>query len=286
MKDILREVASWKDYELLDSGDGEKCERFGEIILVRPDPLALWSKANPGGSWTKANAVYTRDAEDGRWNMKSRMPEHWSVSYQDFTFGLKPTSFKHVGVFPEQASNWDWIKGRVHTGSRVLNLFAYTGGATLAAAQAGASVVHVDASRPVVDWAKENALASGLAHAPIRWLVDDVVKFVEREVRRGNTYDMIVMDPPAFGHGPKNELWKFERDMASLLGQCEKLLEPASGTLLVNAYALGYPLLCIEQLASSIMLKQKNIETVELVLKESTPRAFGLPTGVTVRVTW
>src|SRR3989338_8735786 len=286
MHDFIREIASFDDYALLDSGEGEKCERFGDIIVLRPDPLILWPKADENGAWKDAHAIYTREGEEGTWVFPRPLPSLWQIGHQDLQFLLRPTSFKHVGVFPEQAANWQWMQKHLSSKSHVLNLFAYTGGATLAAVQRGASVVHVDASGPVVNWAKENAVLSGLSGASVRWLVDDVMKFARREVRRGNIYDMIVMDPPAFGRGPKNELWKFERDLPELLSLCKSILNPKKGTMMLNAYSLGYPLLCLEQLVETVFPKQTLMETVELVLQEKTSRAFALPTGVTVRVVW
>jgi 23S rRNA (cytosine1962-C5)-methyltransferase len=285
MTDMKREVAKWDSYELLDSGDGQKLERFGEFTMVRPDPLAIWRPNGPQ-AWKNADLTFVRKGEEGSWTYARRPDAHWDVSYGDFRFSLKPTSFKHVGVFPEQAPNWEWMRHQLKPKDSVLNLFAYTGGATLAAAAAGASVVHLDASKPVVEWAKENARASGLEDRPVRWLYDDAMKFLMREVRRKNTYDLIVLDPPAFGHGPKNELWMFDRDFPGLLDLCAQLVNQEKGALLVNAYSMGYPLLAIEQAIRAAMPFAKKFEAIELVLEESTPRKFGLPTGVAVRASW
>lgn len=203
----------WKDYEVIDCSKGEKLERWGEQVLIRPDPQVIWDTKKAAPGWRKPDAHYHRSAKGGgEWEFFD-LPEQWSIRYQTLTFQLKPFSFKHTGLFPEQAVNWDWCGQKIREVGRpvkVLNLFAYTGGATLAAARAGAAVTHVDASKGMVGWAKENAKASGLENAPIRWLVDDCVKFVEREIRRGNHYDGIIMDPPSYGRGPKGEIWKIE----------------------------------------------------------------------------
>ena len=203
----------WKDYEVIDTSTGEKLERWGDYILVRPDPQVIWNTPKNNAGWRKKNGHYHRSVKGGGewefWNL----PEEWSIHYKELTFHLKPFSFKHTGLFPEQAVNWDWFSELIRNAGRpikVLNLFAYTGGATLSAAKAGANVTHVDASKGMVAWAKENAAASGLKDAPIRWLVDDCVKFVEREIRRGNQYDAIIMDPPSYGRGPKGEIWQME----------------------------------------------------------------------------
>ena len=204
---------NWKDYEVLDSSCGEKLERWGKYILLRPDPQVLWNTPKKMPEWKKLNGHYHRSNKGGgEWEF-FHLPEQWSITYGDLTFQLKPFSFKHTGLFPEQAVNWDWFREKIQSANRpvtVLNLFAYTGGATCAAAKAGAKVTHVDASKGMVAWAKENAKSSGLEEAPIRWLVDDCVKFVEREIRRGNKYDAIIMDPPSYGRGPKGEIWKIE----------------------------------------------------------------------------
>ncbi len=206
---------NWKDYEVLDTCKGEKLERWGKYILVRPDPQVIWETPKKASGWKKMNGHYHRSPKGGgEWEFFD-LPQQWSIHYHplDLTFHLKPFSFKHTGLFPEQAANWDWFYNKIkHAGQpiKVLNLFAYTGGATCAAAKAGASVTHVDASKGMVAWAKENAKASGLENAPIRWIVDDCVKFVEREIRRGNHYDAVIMDPPSYGRGPKGEIWKIE----------------------------------------------------------------------------
>ena len=201
----------WKDYQVLDTSSGEKLERWGDYLLVRPDPQVIWKTEKNMKGWKKPNGHYHRSSKGGGECEFFNLPNEWSINYKELTFHLKPFSFKHTGLFPEQATNWDWFSDLIKNAGRpvkVLNLFAYTGGATLAAAKAGANVTHVDASKGMVQWAKENAVASGLGDAPIRYLVDDCVKFVEREIRRGNKYDAIIMDPPSYGRGPKGEIWK------------------------------------------------------------------------------
>ena len=236
----------WKDYEVIDCSEGEKLERWGRYILLRPDPQVIWETPKKDPRWNKLNAHYHRSRRGGgEWEFFD-LPEQWGIRYGDLRFALKPFSFKHTGLFPEQAVNWDWFSGKIRrraeqTGKspRVLNLFAYTGGATLAAAAAGASVTHVDASKGMVTWAKENAHASGLSEAPVRWLVDDCVKFVEREIRRGNHYDGIIMDPPSYGRGPKGEVWKIEEKIYPLVCLCEKLLSEDPLFFLINSYTTG-----------------------------------------------
>lgn len=233
---------NWKDYEVIDTSEGEKLERWGKYILLRPDPQVIWNTPKKNPAWKKLNAHYHRSKKGGgEWEFFD-LPEQWSIHYKDLTFHLKPFSFKHTGLFPEQAANWDWFSELIKNTNRpikVLNLFAYTGGATCAAAKAGASVTHVDASKGMVTWAKENAAASGLSEAPIRWIVDDCVKFVEREIRRGNHYDAIIMDPPSYGRGPKGEIWKIEDKIHSFIGLCEQLLSDQPLFFLVNSYTTG-----------------------------------------------
>ena len=232
---------NWKDYEVLDTSTGEKLERWGDYLLVRPDPQVIWEsdKKNPG--WRKMNGHYHRSkAGGGEWEFFD-LPKEWQIHYNDLTFNLKPFSFKHTGLFPEQATNWDWfskiirdeLKKNPERQIKVLNLFAYTGGATLAAANAGAAVTHVDASKGMVTWAKENAISSGLGEKPIRWLVDDCMKFVEREIRRGNKYDAIIMDPPSYGRGPKGELWKIEESIFPFIKLTSEIGLPVKDTGLV-----------------------------------------------------
>ena len=246
-------------YELLDSGQEEKLERFGEVVLARPDPQALWEKHLPEEAWQKAQGRYVRGGREGEWLTDgTTLPKEWGIELGGFNFVIRPTSFKHTGLFPEQLANWEWVGDALHKTSllrrdkqapnssaenfvpSVLNLFGYTGGATLAAARAGASVTHVDASKVAVAWAKENAVASGLGEAPIRWMVDDAMLFVKREIKRGKRYDGIIMDPPAFGHGPKDELWKIENDFIELVRLCGELLSDQPLFFLMSGYAAGY----------------------------------------------
>ena len=233
---------SWKDYEVIDCSKGEKLERWGDYILVRPDPQVIWDTPRKEKGWHKMNAHYHRSKKGGgEWEFFD-LPQQWSIHYRSLTFQLKPFSFKHTGLFPEQAANWDWFSELIKKAGRpvkVLNLFAYTGGATIAAAAAGASVTHVDASKGMVTWAKENAASSGLADAPIRWIVDDCVKFVEREIRRGNHYDAIIMDPPSYGRGPKGEIWKIEESIHPLVKLCAQLLVDRPLFFLINSYTTG-----------------------------------------------
>lgn len=233
---------NWKDYEVLDTSGGEKLERWGDYILVRPDPQVIWDTPRTDKRWKNRNGHYHRSSKGGgEWEFFN-LPQEWSIGYGELTFRLKPFSFKHTGLFPEQAVNWDWFSSIIKSADRpikVLNLFAYTGGATLAAARAGAHVTHVDASKGMVTWAKENAAASGLADAPIRWLVDDCVKFVEREIRRGNTYDAIIMDPPSYGRGPKGEIWKIEENIFPFIRLTAQVLSKDALFYLVNSYTTG-----------------------------------------------
>ena len=233
---------NWKDYEVIDCSKGEKLERWGDYILVRPDPQVIWDTPRKEKGWHKMNAHYHRSKKGGgEWEFFD-LPQQWSIHYRSLTFQLKPFSFKHTGLFPEQAANWDWFSELIKKAGRpvkVLNLFAYTGGATIAAAAAGASVTHVDASKGMVTWAKENAASSGLADTPIRWIVDDCVKFVEREIRRGNHYDAIIMDPPSYGRGPKGEIWKIEESIHPLVKLCAQLLVDRPLFFLINSYTTG-----------------------------------------------
>lgn len=279
---LVRSCAQWKEFALLDSGAFEKRERFGDVIMVRPEPQALWKKENEE-IWNDSHLSYKRQGREGEWTVNKRVPESWNIHWEDLTFRIRPTSFKHTGLFPEQASNWVWIRENVKPGMKVLNMFGYTGAATLVAASVGADVTHLDASKPVVTWGKENAELSGLSERPIRWIVDDARKFIAREVRRGNVYDAIFMDPPAFGRGPEGELWQFEDHLPELLTDCAKLLNKNSGLLLVNAYSLGFPALSIENLIRTSIPWKSEIQSVELTLKEESTRAFELPTGIAVR---
>jgi 23S rRNA (cytosine1962-C5)-methyltransferase len=240
----------WKDYEVIDCSKGEKLERWGDYVLVRPDPQVIWDTPKTAKGWRKRNGHYHRSAKGGgEWEFFD-LPQEWEIHYtlpigRELAFRLKPFSFKHTGLFPEQATNWDWFSGLIQDAAKggrtvkVLNLFAYTGGATLAAAAAGAHVTHVDASKGMVTWARENAAVSGLSDLPIRWLVDDCVKFVEREIRRGNRYDAIIMDPPSYGRGPKGEIWKIEESIYSLVQLCSQILVEEPLFFLINSYTTG-----------------------------------------------
>ncbi len=232
----------WTEYEVLDASGGEKLERFGRYVLVRPDPQVIWHTKRTASGWKNPNAHYHRSAKGGgEWEIFD-LPEEWNLHYKELTFRLKPFSFKHTGIFPEQAVNWDWFGALIQEANRpikVLNLFAYTGGATLAAAKAGASVTHVDAAKGMVSWAKENAVCSGLQDAPIRWLVDDCGKFLDREIRRGNTYDAVILDPPSYGRGPKGETWKLEENLYPLLAKIPEILSEHPLFVLLNAYTTG-----------------------------------------------
>lgn len=289
---------NWKSYEVLDTGDGDKLERWGSYILRRPDPQVIWPI--PAGNrklWQNVNAVYHRSSKGGgQWEFID-LPGQWSIDYElpsaGLTFLLKPFSFKHTGLFPEQAANWDWffpiIKEAVSRGRKVkvLNLFAYTGGATLAAAAAGAAVTHVDASKGMVGWAKENAAASGLSDAPIRYLVDDCVKFVERETRRGNTYDAIIMDPPSYGKGPKGELWKLENSVYALIEKCLPLLSADPLFFLISSYTTGLSASVLTyMLGSAIQKKRGGIVSSDEVGLPVSHTGLYLPCGSSGRMTF
>lgn len=241
----MQEIAkNWKDYECLDAGNGYKLERWKDVILSRPESHADWSKKPSVKEWKDVHAHYQLSNGKGDWQFKQTLPETWNIQYKDLTFKVSPTSFKHTGLFPEQAANWDWMRKLIEREDReirILNLFAYTGGATMACSKAGASeVVHVDASKGMIAWAKENQQLCGLEDHKIRYIVDDVLKFVEREKRRGRTYHGILMDPPSFGRGPKGELWKFEKQIIDLIDSCKELLDDDPLFFLVNAYTLGF----------------------------------------------
>ena len=232
----------WKDYEVLDTSDGEKLERWGKYYLVRPDPQVIWFTSKEDRRWLDFDARYARsNSGGGQWS-RNRLPERWQIRYRELTFNVKPMNFKHTGVFPEQAANWDFIDAQIRSAGRrvnVLNLFAYTGGATLAAAAAGASVCHVDAAKGMVAWAKENAASSGLSEAPIRWIVDDCAKFVEREIKRGRRYDAVIMDPPSYGRGPSGEIWKLEKDLYPFVKLVAGVLSDEPLFFIINSYTTG-----------------------------------------------
>lgn len=278
---------NWKDYEVLDTSSGEKLERWGDYILVRPDPQVIWNTPHGHAGWSHKNGHYHRSAKGGgEWEFFD-LPQEWTIHYRELTFHLKPFSFKHTGLFPEQAVNWDWFSRMIreaHRPVKVLNLFAYTGGATVSAAAAGASVTHVDASKGMVTWAKENAVSSGLEDAPIRWLVDDCVKFVEREIRRGNKYDGIIMDPPSYGRGPKGEIWKIEESIFPFIELCSKLLSDEALFLLINSYTTGLQPAVLSYMLNTVLTRrlggQVEAEEIGLPVTES---GLVLPCGASGR---
>jgi len=280
----------WQDYTIIDTSGGEKLERWGSYTLVRPDPQVIWksNKANP--LWKKADGHYTRShAGGGSWN-ENRLPESWNITYKDLTFKIKPMGFKHTGLFPEQATNWDWFRSLITAAGRpikVLNLFAYTGGATVAAAKAGAAVCHVDASRGMVAAAKENAALSGLKDAPIRYIVDDCQKFIEREIRRGNFYDGIIMDPPSYGRGPTGEVWKIEECIDAFVALTSRVLSDRPLFYLFNSYTTGLSASTMKYIADLHITSKFNgksvAEEIGLPVKET---GFVLPCGSSVRVTF
>ncbi len=233
----------WKDYEILDMANGEKLERWGNIKLIRPDPQIIWKEKQFPKEWKKVDAVYHRsNSGGGYWEYRTKLPNDWQIKYKDLSFHIKPMNFKHTGLFPEQAVNWDWMIEKIKNAKReikVLNLFAYTGGATVACLYAGASVCHVDSSKGMTTWAKENVEASGLKDKKVRYIVDDVVKFVQREIRRGNAYDAIIMDPPSYGRGTNGEVWQFEENIADLVNLCTKILTDKPLFFLINSYTTG-----------------------------------------------
>ena len=239
----MRPAQNWKDYELIDATAGNRLERWDKAVLVRPDPQVVWKRQPADPRWQQADGVYHRSAQGGgRWEMRCRLPEKWTIRWGELTLVVSPTGFKHTGVFPEQAVNWEWYQKKIAAAGRpvrVLNLFGYTGGATLACAAAGASVCHVDASKGIVAWARENAAASGLTDRPIRWIVDDCAKFVAREIRRGSFYDAIIMDPPSYGRGPGGEVWKLEDNIYDLMTLCEGVLSQNPLFVAVNSYTTG-----------------------------------------------
>ena len=239
----MRYTSDWKDYELLDCSSGERLERWGNVTLIRPDPQVIWKTPKKHPAWRRADAVYHRSSSGGgNWEIKNKIPSFWSICYGDLNFNVKTMGFKHTGIFPEQAVNWDYTAKLIKNAGRpvkVLNLFAYTGGATVACLKAGAEVVHVDASKGMVQWAKENAVASGVADRKVRWIVDDCVKFVQREIRRGNKYDIIIMDPPSYGRGPGGEIWKLENEVYSFVELCSQVLSDNPIMVLINSYTTG-----------------------------------------------
>lgn len=284
----------WNDYEVIDCSKGEKLERWGDYLLVRPDPQVIWDTPKKENGWRKMNGHYHRSSKGGgEWEF-FQLPKEWTIQYslpinKKLTFHLKPFSFKHTGLFPEQAANWNWfsqlIADAVSKGRqvKVLNLFAYTGGATLAAAAAGASVTHVDASKGMVTWAKENAISSGLKDAPIRWLVDDCVKFVEREIRRGNHYDAIIMDPPSYGRGPKGEIWKIEESVYPLIRLCSQILTDNPLFFLINSYTTGLQPAVLSYMISTVLDTANGTVTASEIGLPVSSSGLVLPCGASGR---
>ena len=287
-------AGNWKDYEVIDCSQGEKLERWGKYTLVRPDPQVIWDTPKKEKGWKHMNGHYHRSSKGGgEWEFFN-LPEEWTIHYslpinKELTFHLKPFSFKHTGLFPEQATNWNWFSQLIHSEVKkgrpvkVLNLFAYTGGATLAAAASGASVTHVDASKGMVTWAKENAVSSGLGDAPIRWLVDDCVKFVEREIRRGNHYDAIIMDPPSYGRGPKGEIWKIEESIYPLVQLCSQILTDDPLFFLINSYTTGLQPAVLSYMIHTVLGKYNGTITAEEIGLPVSSNGLVLPCGASGR---
>lgn len=276
----------WKEYELIDVGGGEKLERWGDIVLRRPDPQAIWPIENEWLLWKKPHGHYHRSNRGGgSWEVRKPYPEQWTINYKDLRFKIKPTGFKHTGLFPEQAVNWDWMIEKIQRSKRpikVLNLFAYTGGATVACAYAGAEVCHVDAAKGMVNWAKENIEISGLKDRKVRFIVDDVFKFVEREVRRGKKYDAIIMDPPSYGRGPKGEVWKIEEKLYQFIELCNKILNDKPLFFLINSYTTGFSPIVLENVLRSTVRRNLGFGKVyagEIGIPSSKTGAV-LPCGI------
>ena len=279
-------IANWKSYELLDTSKGQRLERWGDIILIRPDPQIIWDSEKKSPFWKKAHAIYHRsNSGGGHWEALKKVPESWNIDYKNLSFNLKLMGFKHTGIFPEQAINWDFITQKISSAQKplkVLNLFAYTGAATLAAAAAGAEVCHVDASKGMVLWAKENAVSSGLSDRPIRWLVDDCIKFVEKEKRRGRKYHGIIMDPPSYGRGPGGEVWKLEEKLFSLINLCCDILDKDAKFFVLNSYTTGLSPAVMEYLLGiSLIPKFKGTTFSSEIGLPVTAHGQVLPCGAT-----
>ncbi len=278
-------------YRLLDSGDGEKLERFGDVMISRSDPQALWRKRLSQKEWERADAYFSREGEKSGWQFRKKIPERWQMEFGGLQFWIRPSAFKHVGVFPEQLSNWFWMEEKIQKQKiesrkliQILNLFGYTGGATLACARVGASVAHVDASKGALTWARDNAVLSGFSEKPVRWILDDVTTFVKREIKRGRRYDGIILDPPAFGHGPKKELWKIEKDFLPLLDLCLQLLSDRPLFFLINGYASGYSAIGYGNALKGILADRGgNREIGELTIREEGAHGRLLPAGIFAR---
>lgn len=256
----MRVADNWKDYELIDCSCGERLERWGNITLIRPDPQVIWKTEKKNPLWKKADAVYHRSQSGGgQWEIGNKIPDFWTIGYRDLTFNIKTMGFKHTGLFPEQATNWDLTAEIIKNAGRevkVLNLFAYTGGATVSALKAGASVCHVDASKGMTLWAKENAVSSGVADKQVRWIVDDCIKFVQREIRRGNKYDIIIMDPPSYGRGPGGEVWKLENEVYGFVELCSQVLSDDPLMVLINSYTTGLSPSVMEYILGAVVKKR------------------------------
>ena len=269
----MRIADNWKDYVLLDCSDGDRLESWGRYTMVRPDPQVIWKTPKKNKFWYNADAVYLRSKTGGgHWEFNKKLPDSWQIRYGDLTFNVKNMGFKHMGIFPEQAVNWDYVRRIIESSGRqvkVLNLFAYTGAATVSALKAGASVVHVDASKGMVQWAKENAVSSGVSDLPVRWIVDDCVKFVQREIRRGNKYDIIIMDPPSYGRGPNGEVWKVENEVYGLVEFCSQVLSDNPLMFLINSYTTGLSPAVMEYILGSLVKTKYggNISSDEIGLR-------------------
>ena len=278
--DVARD---WKDYEILDMANGEKLEKWKDVILVRPDPQIIWKSKSFPERWKNANARYIRSSTGGgNWDFNKKVPANWQVKYKELIFNIKPMGFKHTGLFPEQAVNWDWMINKIQHANRdikVLNLFAYTGGATVACSYAGASVCHVDSSKGMVTWAKENITSSGLQNNPVRYIIDDVVKFVSREIRRGNKYDAIIMDPPSYGRGTNGEVWKFEENISDLVELCTKVLSDRPLFFLINSYRTGISSTVLENILRLNIKAKGKLSSGELGLPMKDSNLV-LPCGI------
>ncbi|NLT63962.1 MAG: SAM-dependent methyltransferase [Clostridiales bacterium] len=278
---------NWTDYELIDCSNGQKLERWGNQILVRPDPQAIWNTRRTNPAWNRPSAKYSRNSSGGGHWEKCDVPQSWQIKYGELSFNVKPMNFKHTGIFPEQAANWDFAMDKIKSAGRpvsVLNLFAYTGGATVACAKAGASVCHVDAAKGMVSWAKENASSCGLQNAPIRWIVDDCIKFVDREIRRGKKYDAIIMDPPSYGRGPGGEVWKLEENLWDFVSLCAGVLSDDPLFVIINSYTTGLSPAVLTYISESIFTKKfgGGSESQELGLPV-TESGLILPCGASCR---
>lgn len=280
----MRVADNWKDYELIDCSCGERLERWGNITLIRPDPQVIWKTEKKNPLWKKADAVYHRSQTGGgQWEIRNKIPDFWTIGYRDLTFNIKTMGFKHTGLFPEQAVNWDLTADIIKNAGRevkVLNLFAYTGGATVSALKAGASVCHVDASKGMTLWAKENAVSSGVADKQVRWIVDDCIKFVQREIRRGNKYDIIIMDPPSYGRGPGGEVWKLENEVYGFVELCGQVLSDDPLMVLINSYTTGLSPSVMEYILGAVVKKRfgGKVQGSEIGLR-TTENGLVLPCG-------